>query len=167
MTPTPAARQGTRFPSEHVDIRRVAARLEGDDRAATLRNVRRWVAGHMTEAGYVARDRGALHALREGTGDCTEYMSLTGALLAASGIPVRALGGFRYQRDRVVAASDFHNWVEAPADDRWWVVDPQVGGFSDRTGRRIAVRRLTAPETTDMPAQGLFKSMDGFDVRML
>lgn len=157
----------SRFPVDHPDVAARAGQLAADDDAETMRGIHAWVDNHMEDIGYVRRDRGALYALHEAKGDCTEYMSLTSALARSAGVRVRALGGFVYDQDRVARAGDFHNWTEALIDDQWWVVDPLFGDFTGRTDGHVVVRDLTSPATTRLGSQGLFLPLDGFDVRML
>lgn len=157
----------TRFPVDDPAFDEPAAGLQGGDELETLRRIHQWVGNHIEAVGYLAGDRGALYALAEGRGDCTEFMSLAGALALHAGMPVRAVGGFPYDEDRVAAASQFHNWIEVRAGDRWWVVDAQTGRFTDRMDEYLIVRRLSDPDTTGVGSQGMFMPMEGFDVRML
>lgn len=156
----------TRFPVEHPEIAARSAGLTTDDPLETLRNIHGWVDRHMEDIGYVRRDRGALYALREAKGDCTEYMSLVSTLALSAGVDVRAVGGFTYNDSRVARAADYHNWSEADVDGQWWVVDALYGDFTERTDGHVIVRDLASPETQQVGSQGIFLPLEGFAVRM-
>ncbi|MDQ0416125.1 hypothetical protein J2Z48_000283 [Croceifilum oryzae] len=67
-------------------------------------------------------DDGALKTLREGKGICHDYTLTTIALLRASEIPARYIGG---------DAGEPHAWVEAKIGDKWITMDPTWGsGYS-------------------------------------
>ncbi|MDQ0416126.1 transglutaminase-like putative cysteine protease [Croceifilum oryzae] len=67
-------------------------------------------------------DDGAIKTLREGKGICHDYALTTIALLRASEIPARYIGG---------NAGEPHAWVEAKIGDKWITMDPTWGsGYS-------------------------------------
>jgi len=71
-------------------------------------------------------DRGALYALENKTGDCTEYSNLLIALCRASGIPARGVMGFGYGTDDDEIYS--HHWAEVYFPGSGWLpVDPTFG----------------------------------------
>ncbi len=79
--------------------------------------------------------RGALWALQNGKGDCTEFGMLFVALLRAVGIPARTVSGFVSSGFSVppppplgAAASSSHLWAEFYVEGIGWVpVDPTFG----------------------------------------
>ncbi|SFX18753.1 Transglutaminase-like superfamily protein [Thermoactinomyces sp. DSM 45891] len=72
-------------------------------------------------------DDGALKTLRERKGICHDYALTTIALLRASEIPARYIGG---------DAGEPHAWVEAKIGDKWITMDPTWGsGYS--TGKKF------------------------------
>lgn len=126
--------------SDHSDIRALAATIGGPSPAETARRAYQWVAAHMTYAGYLTQDFGALHALRTGSGDCTEYASLVVALCRASGIPARLVGGYVSERSFVARPMEYHNWAEIWLEGRWRVADAQLGRWLDAEGAYIPLR---------------------------
>lgn len=75
---------------------------------------------------YVAQntERGALWALRNKVGDCSEYSYLFVALCRAAGIPARIQAGFVFHSSREVT-SNGHMWAEYYLEDYGWIpVDP-------------------------------------------
>lgn len=128
--------------ADHPEIRRLAQTLAGPTPADTVQNLFDWVAANVRYAGYLKDDRGALYALRNRQGDCTEYMSLFVALCRASGIPARGVAGYVYGESRVVDPADFHNWAEVHLGGAWQVVDPQERVFRESVERFLAFRLL-------------------------
>ena len=107
------------------------------DRARTIFD---WTRQHVRDVGYQRRDRGALYALKEGRGDCSEYMALFVALCRLNGLPARGLGGYVCEHDRVLHSQDYHNWAEFYADGAWHLADPQRGRFAADGGQYVATR---------------------------
>ncbi len=104
------------------------------------KNIFRWVSGNIQYAGYVRNDRGALYALRNKQGDCTEYMYLFTALCRANHIPARGIGGYVYSKNTVLKPSDYHNWGEFYEDGAWRIADPQKRVFMKKSSHYIAMR---------------------------
>ena len=91
--------------SDHPAINRVAHKLQAPDPAKTIERVFRWVAGNVRYSGYVGKDRGALYALENKKGDCTEYANLFVALCRANGIAARPIGGYVCPQSGVLTSS--------------------------------------------------------------
>lgn len=121
---------------------RLAPEFPGDAPEQTARAIFDWVRGHLQNADYDAIDRGALHALVQQKGDCTEYATLFAALCRRAGIPARAMGGYVVDRNMALPSAAFHNWAEFRAGDRWILADPQIGAFNDKTSSYVATRVL-------------------------
>ncbi len=126
--------------SEHPKIIETARKLKKETPVATTRANYDWVRNRLEYTGYIKEDRGALYALEHRKGDCTEYAYLLTALLRASQIPARVIGGYVYPESSVIRAQDYHNWVEVFFDNQWHIVDPQKGRFLDRTQEYLAFR---------------------------
>ena len=108
----------------------------------TARAIFDWVREHIRDAGYDGTDRGALYALTQGKGDCTEYAALFVALCRRAGIPARAMGGYVAKQNAVLDPAAYHNWAEFRLDGRWRVADPQAGGFDAKADQYVATRVL-------------------------
>ena len=91
----------------------------------TARNIYEWVANNIAYAGFIADDLGAVYALTERKGDCTEYAFLVVALARANQIPARMVGGYVADRDRAPRADEYHNWAELYVEGAWHLVDAQ------------------------------------------
>lgn len=154
--------------TENTEIQKVAAKislgLQGQDAAV---KIGRWVSDHITYCGYVRNDRGALHALRTGSGDCTEHMHLFVALCRAAGIPARGVAGYICERSRVLSPVDYHNWAEVYLDGRWIIVDPQKRIFDRNTEDYVVTRIIGASRRESHPRfQQYWCSSDRVSVKM-
>ncbi len=149
----------------HPEIQRVANRLKTTDDLRTSRKIFHWVARHIQYAGYIRDNRGALYALQQQRGDCTEYMYLFTALARANGIPARGLGGYVYADDAILKPDDYHNWAEFYWADKWQLADPQNKVFMDKQMNYIAMRIIS--EYSDIASSHRFwYSGEGLSVRM-
>lgn len=82
------------------EIQQLSQRLQGSSTQETARRIHDWVASRIEYSGYHRDDLGALYAIQNRQGDCTEYMYLFTALARAAGIPTRNVAGYVYERDR-------------------------------------------------------------------
>ena len=109
----------------HPDIVHLANLLERKNFTETVESVFDWVSTHLTYTGYDRIDRGALYALTEKKGDCTEYALLFTALCRANGIPARSVLGYISNDNNMLRPSAFHNWAEFLSGKVWQIADPQ------------------------------------------
>jgi len=99
------------------------------------------------------QERGALWALKNGTGDCSEYSYLFVALCRAAGIPARLNVGFGF-RSSEENTTDGHMWTEYYLQNYGWVpVDPTWNIF-DGTDEKHFVTMKSTPEV--MPYANYF-----------
>lgn len=103
--------------SDNQQIKEKAAEItkDIDDPYLAAKKIYEFVMNHMS---YVRQDRcrGALYALQEKKGDCTEYSDLFVALCRARGIPARPVHGLT------------HDWAEIYIPDVGWIpVDATLG----------------------------------------
>ncbi len=124
----------------HPEITALAKKLAGETEIESLKKVYNWVSVHVKYAGYVSKDKGALDALTTKRGDCTEYAYLVIALARAMNIPARAIGGYVYGNNKIVSASDYHNWAEVYLEGKWQIIDAQKKSFMKGVENYIALR---------------------------
>lgn len=110
----------------------------------TARNIYGWVASHVRSEAFIPDDLGALYALEQGRGDCTEFSYLFTALSRANGIPSRAMGGYVYEGNALFHAADYHNWSEFYVGGAWHIADPQKGFFLGEQSRYVAMRIISS-----------------------
>jgi len=103
-----------------------------------------YVTSHMHYTSEV-EERGALWALANGTGDCSEYSCLFVALCRAVGIPARLDVGFGF-RPSEESTVEGHMWAEYYLQNYGWVqVDPTWNLF-DSIDERHLVTLKSIPE---------------------
>ena len=153
--------------SDHAEIIRLAHKLKKETSLETAKNIHNWVAKNINYAGYMKHPRGALYALRNKKGDCTEYMMLFTALCRANNIPARGIGGYVCSRDCILRPADYHNWAEFYQDGAWRIADPQKKLFMQNETHYIAMRVMT--QLADHPMKKHFRYRfdgDGLIVKM-
>jgi hypothetical protein len=98
-------------------------------------------------------ERGALWALVNGTGDCSEYSYLFVALCRAVGIPARVNVGFGFQGSQG-SVVDGHMWAEYYLQGYGWVpVDPTWNVFDAIDEKHFATMKGTS---IDIPYSNYF-----------
>jgi transglutaminase-like putative cysteine protease len=157
----------TYIESDHPAIRRAANQLQSSDLIETIIAIFDWVATQVRYSGYNARELGALYALENRKGDCTEYMDLFVALCRANGIPARRIGGYICPENAVLKARDYHNWGEFYGDGLWQIADAQNKVLMQNQGDYIAMRIIRASEDNPMGSYNRFRFKgEGLKVRM-
>lgn len=144
--------------SDTAPIRELATRLRGADTRETARATSAWVSANIRPAGYLREARGALYALRERQGDCTESAALFAALARANGIAARVLGGYVVKGDALLRARDYHNWAEFQMDGRWYLADPQRSLFMEGSEDYLAFQMLGGENGGEPPGAPRFGS---------
>jgi transglutaminase-like putative cysteine protease len=76
------------------EIQAAAKAIGGADELGTIRNIMAFVHQKVSYTGYDETDHGALWALKNGKGDCTEFSDLFVALCRAKNIPARVWEGY-------------------------------------------------------------------------
>lgn len=134
--------------SDHPDILGKAINLKGDTPLETAENIYKWVSENIQYSGYTQKARGALYALNNKKGDCTEFMYLFIALSRANNIPARGIGGYVVHGDAVLNPSQYHNWAEFYANGKWHIADPQRKQFMQTDADYIAMQILSDDENS-------------------
>lgn len=127
-------------PNIEVDspiVKSLAEKL-GSTTSDEINSIASWVNKNITDIGYVSEDRGALYAITDKKGDCTEFSSAFVALARASEIPSRMIGGFVLEHSGKLHAENYHNWSEFLRDEAWHIADPQNNIVDSGYGSYIA-----------------------------
>ncbi len=98
-----------------------------------------WLVDNIEYSGYGMRDRGALFALENLHGDCTEYAYLNVALNRALGFKSRAVNGYVVDHDAKLSPTEFHTWSEVWLNGGWQVIDAQKKSFLENQENYIAM----------------------------
>jgi transglutaminase-like putative cysteine protease len=118
-----------------------AARLKAEDDLTTARRIHQWVAGTVMYGGFSGVERGALYALEQRRGDCSEFRDLFVALARAAGIPARQAAGYPLSADSsTLKPAGFHDWAEFLHDGVWLIADPQKSVFADMEQDYVAFK---------------------------
>jgi transglutaminase-like putative cysteine protease len=153
--------------SGNPEIARLSKSLKGPDPVKTAENIFRWVASNVRYSGYVRNPRGALYALRNKKGDCTEFMYLFAALCRANNIPARGMGGYLARENAVLKPNAYHNWAEFYHDGVWRIADPQRKIFMQNQSHYIAMQVLVQSPANPMGKYHRFRCVgEGLKVKM-
>ena len=154
--------------SDHPELKQFAKKFESATPRETAESLFRWVAKNISYAGYLRDTRGALYALRNKRGDCTEYMCLFAALCRANRIPARGIGGYVCRESSLLEPSSYHNWAEFYEEGAWRIGDPQKNIFMQNSSQYIAMRIIGESEKNPMGESNRFRSSgDGLEVEMM
>lgn len=126
--------------SSDVKLVKVAKDLRDASPLGSARRAYEWVAANVKSEAYIPEDRGALYALENRIGDCTEFTYLLTALARASDLPARPIGGYVFKGNAIVKAVDYHNWAELYIDGRWQIADAQKKAFLQNQADYVAMR---------------------------
>lgn len=123
---------------EIVDLARQLTKDKPSPREK-VRAIYDWIGDNISYTGYSPEDRGALFALQNRGGDCTEFSYLLIALCRAAGIPARFVQGLTYVPGTARLSGSKHDWVEVHLPDIGWVpVDPTWGAFNEAKDQYFA-----------------------------
>jgi hypothetical protein len=131
---------------EDPEFVRLAPSLGGTSTVAKAEAIFQWVRKNVADDGYSARDRGALYALREKKGDCTEFMYLFVALCRRAQIPARGLGGYVCPKNTILRPTDYHNWAEFYDGGQWQLADPYRTVFMPKVPEYVVTRIIGVPD---------------------
>ncbi len=106
----------------------------------TAKAIFEWVSRNLAYGGYVADDVGALRALIQQSGDCTEFAYLAVALARANQIPARMVGGYVVDKNAVLRMEEHHNWAEVYVNGGWRLLDAQKQNWLTPTEQYVAFR---------------------------
>jgi len=123
----------------------------------TAKAIYTWVSERIKHNGYHATDRGALWALQNQQGDCSEFASLFTALCRAAGIPARTLSGFTCPKNMIVKPYSLHNWSEFYADGVWRLADPLERNFGTNQTVYVTFAVMDVPSDSGKEPPALFR----------
>jgi transglutaminase-like putative cysteine protease len=153
--------------SDNPEIKKLAQTLKEKTVKATAGKTFNWVYANIKYDGYSSYDRGALYALREKKGDCSEFTYLFVALCRANGIPARAIGGYICPESAILSPEKYHNWAEIYIDDSWQIADPQNNLFLKEQADYIAMRIIGEDKNSPMNNYHRFRfEGEGLKVKM-
>ena len=128
--------------SDAPAVKKAAKVLKGASPTSTTKKTYDFVTTSLERSKPRGRVHGALWALTNRVGDCTEHACLTAALLRANEVPCRVVTGFVVQKNMVLEPSASHDWTEVLVAGRWRVVDCFANNFMKDEENYIAFRTL-------------------------
>ncbi|MBN1903885.1 MAG: transglutaminase domain-containing protein [Deltaproteobacteria bacterium] len=154
--------------SDDPSIISLAESLKTKNAFESATNIYKWVSGNIAYSGYIKNMRGALYALENRKGDCTEYACLFTAFCRANHIASRTVGGFICNKDSILKPGEYHNWAEFYDDGYWKLSDTQKKVFVKNQADYIVFKILGESEHNIFKNEnGLFGcSSEGVEVKM-
>lgn len=152
---------------DEPELSQLAKKIKSSTSTETAKNIFQWVADNVQYSGYQRDERGALYALRNKRGDCTESMYLFTALCRANAIPAQGIGGYVSDRNMTIKPQDYHNWAEFYDNGVWSIADPQRKNYMQKQSQYIAMRIIGESTNNPMGNYNRFRfAGDGLEVRM-
>jgi transglutaminase-like putative cysteine protease len=149
------------------ELQRIAKSLDKHEPDKTARATYDWVRDKIKNKGYVAKDRGALYAIRHGEGDCSEQMYLYTALARLNGLPTVGVAGYPMKESSILHAVQLHNWAEVSLDGDWMLVDPDRNVLASNSTDYLAIHLLAGDSKFQGDgSQQMFGSDDGLLIAM-
>lgn len=152
--------------TDNARITALAKQLQGESAAIMVQKDYEWVAQNIKSETYIAEDRGAAYAIENRKGDCTEFSYLLTALYRAQQIPARAIGGYAFNGNGVMKASDYHNWTEFYLNGVWHIADAQKGAFVEKQTDYVAMRIIATGGAAAVASQRFSYAGEGLRVEM-
>lgn len=122
-------------------IQQIANAITGRDEIGTVKKIYSYVTENLEYAGLREKQLGALKALQQKKGDCSEYSDLFVALCRAKEIPARVITGYTVRFDRIPPK---HHWAEVYLQKYGWVpFDPSWGDVQNAAARARAFETLS------------------------
>lgn len=125
-----------------------------------------YVREELTYKGYIKEGKGAEWALKNGTGDCTEYASLLTSLIRLKGIPARRVEGYIKDKNGTVKAQDYHSWIEVFFEGRWVILDALNEIFMGQNTDYLAFRYFPDIEASEVFSRNELLFQHGISLKM-
>jgi transglutaminase/protease-like cytokinesis protein 3 len=110
-------------------IRRIAKAMKAQSETGLVKQIYTYVLDNMEYGGFKEKNLGALDALKNNKGDCSEYTALFVALCRAKEIPARVVYGYTSE----YKDTPKHAWAEVFLEKHGWVpFDPTRGDQNNR-----------------------------------
>lgn len=134
-------------PDQHIEsnnpqITALAQKItqNSENQCQASESIYNWISNNITYPQYFPQAHGALWALQNKQGDCTEFSDLFIALNRASDIPARFVEGLAYTSNTITESSQLkHDWSEVYLPNIGWVpVDSTWGRFQSNRNKYFA-----------------------------
>ncbi len=133
-------KQEKHIEKDDPQIQEIAESIEGQTEIAIVKNIYNYAIDNLEYTLHGKKDWGAVKALQQKKGDCTEYSDLFVAICRAKNIPARVVTGYTMRFD---TDSSKHNWAEVYLQKYGWVpFDPSGGDVENFIFRNRAFDRM-------------------------
>lgn len=140
-------RMSTYVESDAEDIMAIAKKIAATQAGDEARLIAAYRHPQQTLTYRKMENRGALFALRNGYGDCTEYAAVFAATARAMGYPARLTSEFNFDGNGTFDQPN-HHAAEVFLDGQWIPIDPNLGlerksayGFGTTGTHKIVLKR--------------------------
>ncbi|MHC4185806.1 MAG: transglutaminase-like domain-containing protein [Planctomycetota bacterium] len=134
-------RQERYIEKDHPRVQQIAESIEGKTQTDTVKQIYTYVINNLEYIIQGEEDLGAVRALENNKGDCSEYSDLFVAICRAKNIPARVATGYTVRSDDV---SPKHHWVEVCLEKYGWVpFDASWGDVENTFIRNRAFERMS------------------------
>lgn len=131
-----------------------------EDKRLKAKAVYDWIRKNIDRSKHEGKDLGALWALKQKSGDCSEQAYLFVALCRKLKVPSRFLEGY------FVEGESFHNWAEFWDGEKWCLADPHGGFFEKKHNQYLPMKILNESMPKLMKDMHRFKVIKG-NVKMM
>ena len=133
-------KQEENIEKDHEQIQRIAESIKGQTETEIVKKTYDYVIDNLDYIVNGSKVLGAVGALEQGKGDCSEYSDLFVTLCRAKNIPARVATGYTVRAD---ADKSKHNWAEVYLQQFGWVpFDPSWGDMKNVAIRNKVFSRL-------------------------
>lgn len=122
--------------------------FRGGNPTTLARDIFNFTSKRITPSGYWREPKGAVFAMNQSKGDCTEFAYLFAALARIRGIPTRVMGGFIVDKNMNLKPISYHNWAEYYDGQSWRIADPDKGNFDTGYLDYVAFRQVSPTESS-------------------
>ncbi|MHC4309092.1 MAG: transglutaminase-like domain-containing protein [Planctomycetota bacterium] len=133
-------KQERNIEKDHLQICEIAKSIEGSTEVDVVKSIYGYVIDNLDYTINGREDWGAVKALEQEKGDCSEYSDLFVALCRAKNIPARVATGYTERYDGVTSK---HHWAEVYLKKYGWVpFEPSWGDVENTMFRNQAFGRM-------------------------
>lgn len=133
-------KQEKNIEKDHLQIYEIAKIIEGKTEVDVVKSIYGYVVDNLDYTLHGKEDWGAVKALKQGKGDCSEYSDLFVAICRAKNIPARVASGYTERFDGVTSK---HHWAEVYLKKYGWApFEPSWGDVENTMFRNKAFGQM-------------------------
>lgn len=134
---------------DHPLIQSIAKSIRGKTETEVVKNIQDYIINNV-DYSYNKEDKGALYAVNNKTGDCSEYSDLFVTLCRAKNLPARSISGFTSES----TLTPKHAWAEVYLRKHGWVpFDPTWADVSNTGAKQFHYLKSVYVYMINMPKE--------------